>query len=166
LINLYLLREAAFVLLVALAASFVFSIRWREKRGAARPVLDVSRFAGYAGVCLPLTAIAFATGYLTGFSREPAVTATIPAILTLLGGVFAYAVAAHPGTRGPMALGVVLFSLVLIFTTNYYSGVRERELMKRLVLLSEQEKLIRTRRANMDLPEDFPQWITHGEFPK
>ena len=165
-VNTYLLRETAFVLVAAFAASFIFSIRWRAQRGVARPTTDRSSLAAYAGICVPLAAIAFATGYLTGFSREPAVTATIPAILTLLGGIFVYMTTTHPGDRGPMALGVVFFALVLIFTTNYYSSVRQRELMKRLVLLSEEEKLVRTRRANMDLPTDFPDWIMGGELGK
>ena len=162
-INLYLLREAAAALILAFAVSLVCSIRWSRPNGAVRPTARGSDLMAYAGICVPLTAIAFATGFLTGFSRQPAVTATIPAILTLLGGIFAYVTAARPSANGPIAVGVVLFSMVLIFSTNYYSSVREDERVKRLLILSEQERVVRFRRENMDLPEEFPDWILFGE---
>jgi hypothetical protein len=162
-VNPSLFWEAITVLIVALLVSLALSIRRRSDGRVSRLALSGSDFAAYAGICGPLATIAFATGFLTGFSRQPAVTAAIPAILTLLGGIFAYIAAAHPAARAPMAAGVVLFSIVLVVSTNFYSSVREGERMKRLLMLSEQERLVRIRRENMDLPPEFPSWILSGE---
>jgi hypothetical protein len=165
-VNLILLRDGLITLAIVAALTLVCAIRWSKVGGTTRVGFSPEAWVAFVGVCVPLAAIAFATGYLTGFSRQPAVTATIPAILTLLGGVFAYVSAAHPNSRGPMAAGIVMFALILVLTTNYYSTVRETERVKRLLILAEQEKVIHVRRKNMDLPDDFPDWILSGEAPK
>ncbi|SDB16600.1 hypothetical protein [Bauldia litoralis] len=159
----HLLSQAAAAILASILLSFLFSIRLVPINGVTRLSFARDRFLAFAGIAVPLAVVAFATGYLTGLSRQPAVTATIPAVLTLIGGVFAYVSAARPEARAPMGLGIILFALILVLSTNYYSAARESGRLGRLLLLSEQEKMITTRRANMNLQTDFPAWMLTGE---
>ncbi|HET7717411.1 MAG TPA: hypothetical protein VFK86_17455 [Bauldia sp.] len=165
-LNFALLRDALITLAVVAAVAFVLSIRRSTVDGTMRIGVSGTAWLTFLGVCAPLAAIAFATGYLTGFSRQPAVTATIPAILTLFGVVFAYVSEMNPTSRGPLATGIVLFALILVLTTNYYATVRETERVKRLLVLSEQERIIKVRRENIGLDKDPPNWMLPGEMGK
>lgn len=162
-LSLPILREFATSIAIAAFFSLMFSIRRITIGRVTRLAISWDVFVPAASIAIPLAAVAFVTGYLTGLSRQPAVTATIPAILTLVGGIFVYITASHPAARASMGIAIVVFATVLVLSTNYYSFIRESERIPRLLLLSEHEKIIRTRRHNMDLPADFPEWILSGE---
>ena len=70
--------------------------------------------------------LGFVTGKIMSDSREPSVSAVLPAALTLMGGVVAYLV----GTQGPtiqiLVSGLLLnFGLSLFIGADYGSAIRE-----------------------------------------
>ena len=73
--------------IVIISAFMGVSLAWLRLRPystAAEAILSGLRLS------LPLGIIAMVTGYLVGQSRQPAVSALVPALLTLLGGLLVY----------------------------------------------------------------------------
>lgn len=77
-------------------------------------------------VTFAFSLLGFVTGYLLGNSREAAVGAVLPAILTLLGGVAAYHVTSK-GIRWQSAISAMLvcFTLCLLVGSMFGSRIRE-----------------------------------------
>ncbi len=156
-------RELGIVIGTTLVVCAVFSVRLLPRGHERRLRVSGSAFGKNVLICLPLAIIGWAAGYLTGLSRQPAVTAAIPAILTLAGALFAYVSLSRLNEAPFVALGVSVFAITVIMSTAQYSSFREKERLVRLLYLSEQERTVRIRRANMDLPDDIPPWIISDE---
>jgi hypothetical protein len=75
--------------------------------------------------------LGFITGWLMSDSREPAVTAVLPATLTLLGGVGAFIVGSREADKQSIISAIILsFSLSLFVGSNYGSSIRNELLFK------------------------------------
>lgn len=117
-------------------------------------------------VVLPLAAFlltGLVAGYLTGLSRESAVGAVVPAVLSLLGGAAAVLVgrAANLAAATRVSGLILLFSLGLFIGTTWGSAMRqavadfdasELELIRR----SHVELKVREFRESVGLPPEFP----------
>jgi len=110
-----------------------------------------------AGAGLPLAATGIIAGFLTGASREAAVDALVPAVLTLAGGVVVYLIG-RGRIRGPV-VGFVLmmFSLNVMLGVGLGSKAREKheELSESLVALkaeANRELGIQQYRKSLNLP--------------
>lgn len=152
-------RELGAVILAVSIICGLFSVRLVPS-GTRRLQISWLAFGKNLLVSLPLSIIGWSAGYLTGLSREPVAAAAIPAILTLAGALFGYISLKKLSDAPFVALGVSLFAITVVMSTAQYSAARETERFRHLLLLSEQERVVRLRRANMDLPENIPGWIT------
>jgi len=162
--TLILWRELGTLIVAVIVLCGIFSIRPVPVGGGTALRLSPLAFGKNLLVSLPLAIIGWASGYLTGLSREPAAAAAIPAILTLAGSLFAYLSLKRLQDAPYIALGASVFAITVVMSTAQYSAAREGERFTRLLVLSEQERIVRTRRANMDLPPDIAPWIT-GDQP-
>lgn len=91
------------------------------------PKLGAARFKAMAAVTTACAVLGIVTGNVTGLSRDPAVGTVIPAVLSLVGGVFVFLV----GTKGLarqylVAGGIICLSLNLVI--GIYWGGRSRVL--------------------------------------
>jgi len=116
------------------------------------------------GLSLPLIALAFVAGDLTGISRSPVVGTVVPAVLTFVGALEVYAVlvAGDNHTRdNKAAIGYSVFLFALLFFYGVETGAYSREFGNegRLKTMSEQEHRIRAFRQNLGLPPDPPSWL-------
>ncbi len=70
------------------------------------------------------------TGYLAAFSREPTLSAVLPAVLSLFGGlaVFLIGQKENVGTRRLVSLCVFVFSLMLVIGAGWGSVMRDEAL--------------------------------------
>jgi len=138
---------AAFVL-----AAFVAAIVKHEHSTFLHRFLAVAAFS----------LLGFVIGEMTGLSREPAVSATIGAVLGLLGGALAYLL----GTKGPenqafASAAVCVFVLSLFFGTSWGAALREdAEFYKRSAEYRERLELedlkLRYWRAVNHIPDPAP----------
>lgn len=119
----------------------------------------ISIFGVVLGSCIPLASIAAVSGYLTAMSREPAVTAVIPGILTLLGGISIYIISRRTREFLIVSNVVFVFSFTFLISVAYGSYVRETGLISRMIYLTEQERSLRIYRQNRGLPEEIPEWM-------
>jgi peptidoglycan/LPS O-acetylase OafA/YrhL len=65
------------------------------------------------------------TGYLTGFSRTPAVGAVLPAVLSLLGGVTAFILGRSRESRLLVGSMLFVFSLTLVIGSSWGAIMRD-----------------------------------------
>lgn len=65
------------------------------------------------------------TGYLTGFSRSPAVGAVLPAVLSLVAGMAVFLMGKDAASRMIVALSVLIFSISLVIGTGWGATMRE-----------------------------------------
>jgi hypothetical protein len=92
--------------------------------------------------------LGFITGWLMSDSREPAVTAVLPATLTLLGGVGAFIVGSREADKQSIISAIILcFGLSLFIGSNYGSSIRNEILFK----YSDREEL----RNSLELASDI-----------
>jgi hypothetical protein len=113
---------------------------------------------------IPVTLLAYVTGYLTSISRAAAVGTVLPAVLTFIGGANIYVFGSDSRYKIVVGFCVALFSVALFYGVQ--RGAFERELGReaRLMELSEQEAKVRNYREFRGLsPETFPAWIIGGE---
>lgn len=115
---------------------------------------------------IPIAMLGYATGFLTGISRSPAVGTVIPGVLALVGGFAVYIFGTDNAGRGPVA-----FSIVILVVTLFYgvqSGGLEREIHRadRLKALFEVESRLTNYRKNKGLPDKAPDWLLIGETTK
>lgn len=115
------------------------------------------------GITLPVALLGFVVGYLTGLSRTAAVGSTLPAVLTLIGGVNIFFVTSKKGNPVLMSYCVSLLVITLFYGVMRGASEREYGREDRLISLSEQEKRVRNYRGLRDLPSDMPDWVTTGE---
>jgi uncharacterized membrane protein len=99
----------------AIVLSFVI-VLIAGNRGERRELLIVLTSFSMLGIV---------TGYLTGFSREPAVGAVLPAVLSLLGGLTVFVVGKSRENRGMVSLTMFVFSLMLLLGSSWGAVMRD-----------------------------------------
>jgi hypothetical protein len=100
------------------------------------------------------------TGFLAGFSRQPAIGAVLPAVLSLVGGLSIYLIGARKVSTGFVGVCVIALSLDLLLGATWGAGAREAyEDAQKSAGHGKQEALveaeIRDFRRALDLP-DYP----------
>jgi hypothetical protein len=96
--------------------------RWRGIRVTWHLWLRVVQ-ANYL-VALSFSILGFATGYITGLSREPVAHMILPAVLSLIASVAIYWVAKEENQRHLVLLSVLSLSTMLLIGTMW--GARQR----------------------------------------
>lgn len=101
------------------------------------------------------------TGYLTGLSRQPAVSAVLPAVLSLFGGLAVYLIGTDQSKRLAVSLAVLAFATSLVLATSWGAAIRgagekyeisEAYLKQRAFI----EKEVVDFRRELGLPEERP----------
>jgi hypothetical protein len=140
-------------ILALVAASFVVLWVIGKRAVAAQVLLPLSAF-GLLGMV---------AGYLTGLSRESAVGAVVPAVLTLMGGVAAVLVARAANWAASFRVSglIATFSVGLLVGSTWGAAMRqsvedfatsESELLRR----SHVEAKVREFRDALKLPPEMP----------
>ena len=111
--------------------------------------------------CLPISALAIVAGFATGISRESAVGAVLPAVLTFLGGLSIYFTTQDIRKALAVGLAVVVFSVNLTTGAVLGSFAREAVNAQRTsidALLEEvnKELVLRRYRSAIGLPPTIP----------
>ena len=106
---------------------------------------------------LPLSLVGIVSGYLTGLSRAPAVTALVPGVLTLVGAFALYLVGKERDHGATVGVAVVSFSLSILIGATIGSDVRSASdaasnSLEYLRHVSEDEFLLNLYRKGMGLP--------------
>ncbi|MEL7201725.1 MAG: hypothetical protein AAGK25_09005, partial [Pseudomonadota bacterium] len=112
---------------------------------------------------LPFVVVGFGLGFWTGVSSQPNASAVIPAVISFVGAVFAFAVATNKNQAGAIGFAVCACSITIIYSITVGAELRENGRVERLKKLSEQEKRIRLWRKNNNLPAEIPEWMLSGE---
>jgi hypothetical protein len=118
-----------------LVSALICSLFW--KRGDLKELFVVLASFSMLGLV---------AGYLTGFSRAPAVGAVLPAVLSLLGGVTAFILGRSRESRLLVGTMLFVFSLTLVIGSSWGAIMRdhaerfdqsEQTLMRRAYIESE-----------------------------
>jgi hypothetical protein len=121
---------------------------------AIRPRSDRAEFGI---LLLAFTMLGIVTGYLTGFSRQPAVGAVLPAALSFVGGLAVFLIGKESTNRTLVGACVFGFSLSLALGTGWGSVMRtySEEYQRSEIYLKQQalsEVLIQEFRDSLGLP--------------
>ena len=119
LLNEGLLAVFATVLIICTLLAIVVTIIVRYTR------LTRKNFAALFLPILAFTLLGFVTGQIMGESRESAVSAVLPAVMTLLGGVFIYLIGSK-GMQTQIIVSSMVFCFVLALLTGTLYGARLR----------------------------------------
>ena len=110
-------------------------------------------------VLLAFSMLGIVTGYLTGLSREPAVGAVLPAVLSLFGGLAAALIGRDNASRMVVSIAVLAFAFSIVLSTGW--GVRLRNIAEEdkisknyLMHRAQIEAEVREFRRSLRLPED------------
>jgi predicted neutral ceramidase superfamily lipid hydrolase len=76
-------------------------------------------------VVLAFSVLGIVTGYLTGFSREPAISAVLPAVLSLMGGLMIFLVGRNQESRGIVSISMFVFSFMLLMGAGWGAVMRD-----------------------------------------
>lgn len=153
-----LLKPVIIGFAISILFSLILSVGSPWSQFFKRFANNLWRFAGYA---LPVVLLGYISGYLTGISRTAAVASVIPAVLTFVGGLSIYLFGYKSGANVIAAgYSVFLFGFSIFYGIQVGAFEREYEQTDRYIILSNQEKTIRTYRQNLGLPTDPPDWIT------
>ncbi|HEV7879769.1 hypothetical protein [Bradyrhizobium sp.] len=121
-------------------------------------------FMLYLGVGLPIALVGYATGFLTGISRNSgAIGSLLPAVLALIGGLSVYAFGSDNKYRFVIGYCVCLLIVSLFYGTQ--RGAFDREFFReaRLKSLFEMERRLQNYRSYRKLPEKSADWLLLGE---
>jgi hypothetical protein len=116
-----------------------------------------------AGNALPLALVGMVAGFLTGASRQPAVQALVPAVLTLVGIIFVYLIGRSRVQAPAAGFAVSVFALALLAGTavGVTARVRDQELTTSIQVLkakSDRELVVRLYREALGLPSEMPEF--------
>ena len=119
LLDYWVLNVVLTTLFVSVGISLLVSVAtiWVRPRG--------SSFWATLSAALAFSLLGFVTGDLMENSREAAVGAVLPAVLTLLGGVAAYIISSK-GVRSQVAISAMLVCFTLSFVVGSLFGSRLR----------------------------------------
>jgi hypothetical protein len=76
-------------------------------------------------VVLGFSALGMVTGYLTGLSRESAVGAVLPAVLSLMGGLMVFLIGKAKESRNVVSISIVVFSFTLLLGSGWGAVMRD-----------------------------------------
>lgn len=93
-------------------------ITFKSRAAALHFALPISAFSS----------LGLVVGYLTAFSREPAVGAVLPAILTFVGGVTVVLIQKDVSARNLVSLCVLIFTASLVLGTTWGGYMRLADL--------------------------------------
>jgi hypothetical protein len=82
-------------------------------------------FSEFFIILAPFSTIGIISGFLTGLSRTPAVSALIPAVLTFVGAIVAFQIAKTRAAAMVAALVTICFSVFLLLGSLLGSAERE-----------------------------------------
>ena len=116
-----------------------------------------SERADFIILILAFSMLGLVAGYLTGFSRQPAVGAVLPAVLSLIGGLAVFLVGRDKASRTVVGLCVLIFSMNLVLGTGWGAVMRStaEEYRKSETYLKQQafiEAQVRDFRESLGLP--------------
>src|SRR5262249_47419798 len=116
---------------------------------------EISLAAAWAG--FPVVVVGLVVGYLSGASREPAVSALIPAVLTLVGGAGLYLVGKGPLRATQVAFILIVFASTLFLGANIGSqsrteAVAATESVESLKAAADRDFLVGLYRKGLGLP--------------
>lgn len=169
--GLSLIEAVILVSLATVAASFFAAIGGLIRYTTRAPGSSVSvswliRLGIFAGV--PFSIIGMTSGYLTGLSRVSAVSALVPAALTLVGGVAVYLFGKGGKTAVLAAFSVINFSAMMM--VGGLIGGRERVAAEQAensldakIRLSDEEAALRRHRFNLGLEASPPARPKDGQ---
>jgi hypothetical protein len=108
-------------------------------------------------VILGFSMLGIVTGYLSGFSRAPALGTVLPSVLSLMGGLVVYLVGRHSTSRVIVSLSIVAFSLTLFIGAEWGAVMRgaAEEYSKSEIYLKKQafiEAEVNDFRRKLELP--------------
>jgi hypothetical protein len=150
---------AAFVIAIAVT---LYGLIFASDKSAMNTFGTV--LALYAGVGLPIALIGYATGFLTGISRNSAaVGSLLPAVLALIAGVSVYVFGTENKYRFVVGYCVCLLIVSLFYGTERGAFDREYFREARLRTMFEMERRLQNYRANRKLPEKAADWLLLGE---
>lgn len=97
------------------------------------------------------------TGYLSGFSREPALGAVLPAVLSLMGGLVVFLIGKNIESRVIVSASMLLFALTLLTGAEWGADMRDKsenykngeDYLKQRAFI---ESTVNEYRRNLDLP--------------
>jgi peptidoglycan/LPS O-acetylase OafA/YrhL len=140
--------------LVALAALLAFALSSAGRSWSERLSWLPALFA--------LALLGGVTGALAGFSRSPALGTVLPAVLSLVGGMFVYLIGKHQTERLLVSLAVIALALSLWVGANWGAILRdvtERYLTSAAFLKDRayEEWQVRKFREALRLPPDPPE---------
>jgi len=159
------LQAAASMLAIAVVACLLFAALTSAAYLALNRQIGWPAFLRTAAeiffVSLPFAVVGIVAGYLTGNSRSPAVTALVPGILTLFGGLTAYLMA--QGVRMALLSGIAVVAFSSLLFMGSFVGSLQRQaydtgrasVSERLAEV-ERELAVQMFRKNLGLPEANP----------
>jgi hypothetical protein len=80
---------------------------------------------GLLFVLLAFSVLGIVTGYQTGFSRESAVGAVLPSVLSLFGGLSIFLIGKNQESRIITSLAVLSFAICLVLGTSWGAIMRQ-----------------------------------------
>ena len=136
------------------------------------PVIRRSKFTEASFIAIfAMGLLGAVTGMLTGLSRESAVGAVLPSILSLLGGLVLYALGLQKGDARLISGCLIALTLNLLIGAFWGSHLREVGVQETLSRLEERtqgataridradaEALVRAYRRSLELPEEEPEY--------
>jgi len=76
-------------------------------------------------VVLAFSMLGIVTGYLTGFSREPAIDAVVPAMLSLMGGILVFLIGKNKESRSIVSVSIFSFTFMILLGSSWGSVMRD-----------------------------------------
>lgn len=115
----------------------------------------------YFLVVLSFAFLGHVTGLLAGFSRQPTMGAVLPAVLSLVGALAIYLIAAKKADQGLVAVCVIALSLGLLVSTLWGAALRDEfEQMGKSKITKMNDALdeveVRDFRRSLGLPDTPP----------
>jgi hypothetical protein len=141
---------------------FISLVEWQFR---SLDLLDriCRNFGWLIAVSFPIALVAYFLGYVTSYSRSPAVGTVVPATLALIGGLNIYMFGTDSRHRGLVTYCVSLFALTLFYGTQIGAGDREEDRIARVSRLAAQEIVLLNRRKALGLSEEPPAWMLSTE---
>lgn len=115
------------VTILALVSCFLFSERGNRK------TIFVTVMA--------FSSLGLISGYLTGFSREPAMSALIPSVLSFMSGILLFLITKGKNSTA-VSLSVVVFSFLLMLGAQWGSVMRHSSSTPEAMLIEKQQEIL------------------------
>ena len=164
--------DTIFIIAIEIALSIIFSVIATLLTKLLIPKFKLHSYSQLIGefciIAIPFGITGIVAGFLTGVSRSPAVTALIPAILTIFGGSIVYLISQGMQTAILAGISITVFSTSLLLGTIFGSlerqqfDVSKNSLSEKLRAV-EHELAVKTYRKSLGLPEEIKEKKTKTE---